>query len=405
MRLIFLIPKFPGQTHAFFWREILAMRQMHAEVRIVSTHRPSPDVAKHEFAREAMAEIYYLMPPRFGRAILQLLLRPIRTLKAVGYVLSLRETPLRQRIKHLGAILLAADLLQHAKQDAIDHIHAHSCGDAAHIVAICHCLGGPSYSLTLHGDLPVYGKDHAQKMRHAQFVSCVTRALQAQVAEKIGLPMEKLPVIWMGVDTDRFAPVASADAEAGQLRIVTVARLNRAKGHRHALKAARLAVDRGVNIQYTIAGTGTERESIEAMINELGLQRHVTLAGTLSEQQVLELLQRGTDVFVLPSVGLGEAAPVSVMEAMACGVPVISSIIGGTPDMITTDVDGILVKQGDEEAIAEAFVTLAGDPGLRRRLGAGARERAVQRFDYRSMARLLLDELNRASGRPTPAAP
>ena len=116
------------------------------------------------------------------------------------------------------------------------------------------------------------------------------------------------------------------------------------------------------------------------------------MTGTMSEAAVLELLQQA-DAFVLPSVGLGEAAPVSVMEAMACGLPVICSIIGGTPDMIRTGVDGLLIKQADEAALAEAMVLLAENVEERRRLGQAARERAVQFFDSRATARRLLEAI------------
>jgi colanic acid/amylovoran biosynthesis glycosyltransferase len=103
---------------------------------------------------------------------------------------------------------------------------------------------------------------------------------------------------------------------------------------------------------------------------------------------VLELLQ-ASDAFVLPSAGLGEAAPVSVMEAMAIGLPVVCSIIGGTADMITDGVDGLLIAQKDVAGLAQAFEKLARDLTLRQRLGQAARARAIEVFDYRVMAKKL----------------
>ena len=99
------------------------------------------------------------------------------------------------------------------------------------------------------------------------------------------------------------------------------------------------------------------------------------------------------DAFVLPSVGLGEAAPVSVMEAMACGLPVICSIIGGTADMIEHGKNGILVQQGDEDGLYRAMKELAGDVDRRLELGKAARRRAVEVFDSRYGAERLVERI------------
>ncbi|MBL8800230.1 MAG: glycosyltransferase family 4 protein, partial [Planctomycetia bacterium] len=220
-------------------------------------------------------------------------------------------------------------------------------------------------------------------------VSCVTGPLQKQIVGTVGLPVEKAPIIWMGVDTDRFHDAGKRSHQPGKLHLTTVARLNAMKGHRFALAALRKAVERGCDIRYTIVGEGEFRPQIEESIRTLGLGDRVTLTGTQSEDAILELLQ-AVDAFILPSVGLGEAAPVSVMEAMACGLPVICSIIGGTPDMIASGVNGILTPQEDEKAIEEALVLLCQNVEERRRLGQAARQRAVEAFDARQTAGKLL---------------
>jgi glycosyltransferase involved in cell wall biosynthesis len=157
------------------------------------------------------------------------------------------------------------------------------------------------------------------------------------------------------------------------------------------LTAVRLAVDAGLDIKYTIAGDGPSRDDIVSKIEELGLGSHVTLAGTLSETEVFDLLSRA-DASVLPSTGLGEAWPVSVMEAMGAGLPVIASIIGATPEMITPGQDGYLIRQHDERALFETISLLARDVGARREVGAAARRTARERFDVSITARALLNQ-------------
>ncbi len=388
----YLVPEFPSQTHVFFWREIQALRQAGVKVRLLSSRQPEPGSCRHEFAAAAARQTHYVYPPNILKALGVLATRPLKALKALRYVFGLRESPLKKRVKYCGMILCAADLLADARKHGYRHLHVHSCADAAHIAALCRILGGPTYSLTLHGDLPVYGTDHASKMAGAKLVAAVTRPLQRDVQEQVGVPAERTALLWMGVDTDAFRADGSRAYEPNRLHLVTVARLNETKGHVHALAAMRTALDRGCDIRYTIAGEGPHRKAIEAKIEELRLGDRVEMTGTMSEGAVRAQLQRA-DAFVLPSFGLGEAAPVSVMEAMACGLPVVVSIIGGTPDMIADGVDGLLIPQQDEPKLADAFIRLARDPEERRRLGRAARARAVSAFDARQTARRLLEAI------------
>ena len=394
----YLVPEFPSQTHAFFWREVRGMREAGQEVHLLSTRRPSDDACRHEWAEEARTETTYVHPPRWFSAVGWMIGHPVQTVKALRYVAGLKETRFSERMKILGMALPAAELARTSVELGLTHVHVHSCANAAHLAALAHCLGAPRYSLTLHGDLPVYGTDHASKMGGATFVSTVTRPLQGQVTEQVGLPSERVPVIWMGVDTQHFRPPAQPRRKprGKPLVLSTIARLNETKGHVHALRALRVALDEGCELEYRIAGEGPHRNEIEAEIERLGLEDHVTLLGSISEEEVRGLLD-ASHAFCLPSFGLGEAAPVSVMEAMACGLPVICSIIGGTRDMIDHDVDGLLCEQQDEEALAEAFTRIAREPATRRRLGQAARDRAVDEFDYRRVSFRLLGEIRSAA--------
>lgn len=367
-------------------------------VHMLSTRRPPADACTHPFAGPARAETEYLFPPG-AASLLELARRPARAAAAVWYVLGLRESSLGRRVRYLGLIPCAARLVRHARRRGIPHVHVHSCGDAAHVAAIGRVLGGPTYSLTLHGDLPVYGVDHASKMARAAAVVCVTRPLREQVTAAVGLPADRLPVLWMGVDFGEYRSPPRDDRPAGRLHAVSVARLNPAKGHRYALEAVRQAVDQGCDVRYSIAGSGDARRAIEADVARLGLTDRVALLGSLGEPEVRGLLERA-DAFLLPSVGLGEASPVAVMEAMASGLPVVASVIGGVPDMITDGEDGLLTPQADVPALTAAITRLARDVELRDRLGRAARARAARQFDSRVIAGRLLDALARLTGGP-----
>jgi len=374
-----LIPEFPSQTHIFFWREVVELRRVGIGVTLISTRRPPDAACRHEFAAAARAETHYVYPPRWLRALLVLVAHPIGAVRALGYLRRLERTTLRQRVMHLGLLLCAADLFDHARRRRLEHIHAHSCADAAHLVALCRVLGGPPYSLMLHGDLAVYGRDHASKMERASFVFCAGPHLVEQIVDGAHYPADRVIPSWMGIDTDRFVDAGARGYRPRVLHLITVARLDECKGHRFALAALRALVDRGVDARYTLVGEGPFRTAIENEITGLGLSDRVELVGTQSESEVLRLLQHA-DVFVLPSVGLGEAYGVATLEAMSCSMPVVCSRIGSIPLVVEHGVAGFLVDQGDVAGLMDAFDRLAADPALRRQMGAAARRRAVETF-------------------------
>jgi glycosyltransferase involved in cell wall biosynthesis len=398
------IPEFPSLTHIMIWRELTAWRARGEPFAILSTRQPDPSACPHAFAAEGRAMTHYVYPPRWGQVLGTLARHPVRTLAALRYVMGLRESTVRERLRALGFLACAADMYADARRQGIAHIHAHSCADSAHIVALCHELGGPSYSLSLHGDLPVYGKDHVSKMRKARFITADGSHLKRQMVEQVGVPPERVFVTCMGVNTDTFHDAGQRRYDPNRLHLATIARLNFSKGHVHAFEAMRRVLDAHpeIDLRYTVAGDGPYRAEVEAEIARLNLGDRVELVGSLSEEECIALLQR-TDVFLLPSIGLGEAWPVVVMDAMACGMPVVCSIIGATPEMIAQGVDGLLVEQKDSAAIAGHLVRLARDPEERRRLGAAARERAVASFDYRYRAGLLLDAIHQ--GKPPVVGP
>lgn len=384
MKIGYFVPEFPSQTHAFFWREIRAMEQAGHDVMIVSSRRPPADSCPHGFNEEARARTHYVFPPRRGFDLL--VTHPGRVGKALKYIANLDETPWRKRALLLSLVFSAADLVANCRQAGVGHVHFHSFANSAHLGALAHILGGVSYSLTLHGDLPVYGRDHAAKAANAAFCVGVTEPLLEQLRGVYAGPLHRIP---MGVDVDRFSGKVPTHPKNGALLAVTVARLTWTKGHRFFLQAMQQVVGEGFDIRYQIVGSGSHREEIENEIAALGLKDRVDLLGQLSEDEVLTLLQHA-DLLALTSVGKGEAAPVAVMEAMACGLPVICSRIGGTSAMIEDGSDGFLVEQGNVDEIAMALRRVASESETRNRISIAARKTAVKKFSHITSAERLL---------------
>jgi len=201
LRLGYLVPEFPGQTHVFFWREISALREMGEELLLISTRKPSAGACRHDFAPRAMAHTHYLFPPALQNMAAWTVIGCPGLKQASAYLNGLASSGFRSRVRQYGLLASAVELIRWARLQRVDHIHGHSCADSAHVLALARSMGGPSYSLTLHGDLAVYGMDHRLKMEKAAFVSVVGKHLRRQVQEQTCMPYERIFETCMGVDT------------------------------------------------------------------------------------------------------------------------------------------------------------------------------------------------------------
>lgn len=378
MNIGYLVPEFPGQTHGFFWREVLHIENAGDKVIIFSTRRPRDSVV-HAFSATAARRTSYLADIRLAD-LLNWIMAALSAARFLG-----RSDVRRLRgeqeswLKLFGLAVIGARLSSICRRDGIDHVHGHSCADAGYVLAFSRLAGGPPFSLSLHGDLAVYGRGHGFKCGKAKFVACVTDALRTQVREQVSDLAEEPQLIRMGIELDPANRKVNGWSAPRTLKIVTVARLNWMKGHLHAIAAVGELRKRGLSVHYDIIGDGDFSSEIAKEIEQAGLQQHVTLVGPVASDQIGRHLMN-YDAFVLPSVGLGEAAPVAVMEAMSAGIPVICSIIGGTPEMIQHERTGFLFAQGDERALADILATLAEHPELRERVGRAGQAHAHAHF-------------------------
>jgi len=401
LRLGVFIPEFPGMTHIFFWREIDALRGFGCRVQIFSTKRPAVGSCSHHFAKGDHGAVS-CWPPSVPRVLSTLIRRPRGSLRSLRYALEIKSSGSLPR--RLGLWMAALDHAASLRHCRTTHVHVHTCADGAHVVAMASRCADVSYSLYLHGGLEVYGSDHAHKFKRAAFILAASRRhLQEAIDRGIARASTSLPLP-MGVDL--AAVVDRRPRPLGPLRVITVARLNRAKGHRFALQAIRRCVDRGVDLRYSIVGSGDHSDDIAREIRELRLESVVEMLGPRDAAEVARILA-DHDVFLLSSVGMGEAAPVAVMEAMASGLAIVCSRIGDTEDMVRHDVDGLIIDQADVNGIAAALEALANDRPRLDRMGASARDRAGRIFDSRKQATQLLERVLQVvnSRRPDPDRP
>jgi glycosyltransferase involved in cell wall biosynthesis len=206
----------------------------------------------------------------------------------------------------------------------------------------------------------------------------VSEAIRRMVEQDRHVPRSKTRTIRYGVDVRKFRPSSGAAVRGAlgipsdRLVLGTVARLTEQKGHTFLIRAVPAVVSRFPNVTFLFAGDGPLRERLEAEAGSLGILKAVRFLGFRSD--VAELLSC-LDAFVLPS--LYEGLPNVVLEAMACGKPVVATAVDGTPEAVKDGVTGLLVPPRDPGALAEAILRLARNPGLRRSMGAAARQKVL----------------------------
>lgn len=392
-KLGYLVPQFPGQTHIFFWREILKIEEAGVEVCLFSTRPPPPGLISHAWSQAAMERTEYLASTSVPSLLATLPRLPLAELLRDG----LGRDFWRDVLISLPA---ARRLAQRCRARGIIHVHAHSCGRAAMIAALAHRVYGLSYSISLHGALEDYGPGQRFKWRGAKFAAVITEALLADIRPKLGDALPDRVVIQpMGVDTDRLRRDAPYEPprEGETLRLFTCARLHLVKGHQDVLQAVRMMLDQGIDVQLEIAGEddsggGGFHTVLDDKIAELGLSGHVTLLGAVPEEVVRDKLL-AAHIFVLAS--WHEPLGVAYMEAMSCGVPTIGTDAGGVRELISDGQDGVLVPPKSPEALVDAVKALAADPERCRRLSAAGRQTVVDRFGAGRGADTLIREASR----------
>jgi glycosyltransferase involved in cell wall biosynthesis len=229
-------------------------------------------------------------------------------------------------------------------------------------------------------------------MAQSKTVIAVSHAVAGH-AEGIGVNPNKLTVIANGVDVEEYSPAFYKGS--GRLRITCVGRLIGNKGPQHLLEAVPALHEAAADCEVVFVGDGPLLETLQARTTALGLDDNVTFLG--SRDDVADIL-RDSDVFVRPS--LTEGMPLAVLEAMACGLPVVATAVGGTGEVIRHLHNGLLVAPGDVPGLAKTLIDVATDASLRRRLGENARLSVEKDYSWERVIEANLDIYDELLGLP-----
>ena len=272
------------------------------------------------------------------------------------------------------------------KRLAIDIIHTHNPGPQFY-GAIVGCLTGLPVIHTKHGRNYPTDKKKVWLNRFSSFLTDKIVAVSQNAAD-VCLKVEKIPstkvsVILNGIDINSFFPAGNGPEKArGVVRIGIVARLSAEKDHQTLLKACKQLATHTTGFHLDIIGDGPLRDTLEKTIRTHRLNTYVSFSGM--RHDVPELL-RQLDMFVLSSTT--EGISLTLLEAMATGLPVVATSVGGNPEVVIDGETGYLVPPQNPEEMAEKLLLLIKDESLRRRMGENGRERVIAQFSIKGVAR------------------
>jgi N-acetyl-alpha-D-glucosaminyl L-malate synthase BshA len=290
------------------------------------------------------------------------------------------------------ALALTAKMIEVARTEKVDLFHLHYAVPHAVSAFLARQVlgaGAPKVLTTLHGtDVTQVGADARFQpltqftVRMSDGISAPSRWLAEEAYRNLGLDRDvAIEVIPNFVDTDRFCPPAATRKNPALPRVLTHTSNFRPLKRVEDVVRIFASVLAQVPARLQLVGDGPERTRIEALVHSLGLSDHVRFLG--EQVDLVELLQ-GSDIFLLPSST--ESFGLAALEAMACGVPVVASDVGGISEVVSDGEVGFLAAVGDVTAMAGHVLRLLTDESLHRRLSQAARRRAESQFQLEPAA-------------------
>ena len=305
------------------------------------------------------------------------------------------RTPIAERMEAAGVriryldkklgldVSMVPKLVRILKQEKPDVVHTHL--DVVKYAAAAAKLAGVRRCVhTVHNVAQKEAEGLARKINRVYFrlglakPVALSPQVQQTIAEVYGLPLDSIPVVYNGIDLSRCLPVESYEAHSPMV-LVHIGRFNEQKNHAALLRSYRSILRRHPDTRLDLLGDGELFADMQRYARELGIDDHVRFLG--SQSNVHPYLH-GADLFLLPSDY--EGMPMTIIEAMGTGLPVVATAVGGVPDMIEQEKSGLLVPR-EEDAVCEACCRLLEDASLRSRLGRAARQES-RRFSAEYMA-------------------
>jgi glycosyltransferase involved in cell wall biosynthesis len=295
---------------------------------------------------------------------------------------------------HLGPLL---------EKEGITGLHAHFAGMATRTAWWIKRLFGIPYSFTGHAnDIFVEQPDQrlplGQLIQEAEFVATETDFSTQYLQSKFPESASKIHRVYNGLELD---PFRQADPGADSLNMIAIGRLIPKKGFEVLVHACNILFSKGLQLHCRIIGAGPEHVPLRQLIDRFALGEYVELTGPKAQPEIVELLAQ-SNLFVFPAVedGTGDRdnLPTVIIEAMASGLPVVATGLGGIGEIVTHRVNGLIVPERDADALADAIAFLAEHADLRRSYGQNGLAVVKEKFRVETTVKGLIELFQRYFG-------
>lgn len=391
--IAYITQSFPSLTTTFIYREVLALRDIGFEIVTFAIWKPNVNKLSAE-SKGLVDTSFYVFPiswRKFFAAHLHFFFtRPVKYISTFFFVLTRRGESIKNRRRTFFHFFEAIYLASDAEREGIRHIHAHFTVNAATLALIIARMLDISFSFTAHNNFFTDRLILKEKLKAAKFfiaISQCSRDFLLQFLPEENL-QDKSHIVHCGVSPDDFSPPTHERTNQQPL-IFSLAQLVERKGLPVLVEACKILHERGYDFQCLIAGDGPQGSILERLILEYQIQDKVQLVGIVFQEQLSDYLDR-SDMFVLPCLtadnGDQDGIPVVLMEAMAMEIPTISTYVSGIPELIEDGQSGLLVREKDAVALADAIQRLLIDDELRRAIGKNGRQKVIQEFNIHENA-------------------
>ena len=395
-----------GVGNAWVGNELMALADRGIPFRLHSLHRPATTFFKSDRVKQIAEQTNYIYPLSPWRLLTGLLLAPFLFPRyffpALWNSIFGRKESFGIRLKSIVHFSVACAWAGSLRKQQVSHIHSqwiNSCGTVGMYAA---WLLNKPFSFTGHAaDLFRERCSLKDKIKRAQFIVCISSFHQDfYLAE--GADQSQLIISYCGIDTTLFSPCldSGSDAKTGPVRLISAARLVDKKGFKYLISACKSLEQQGVDFSCTIAGDGPLLNQLEYQIQQLHLGHRITLTGRPILQEDIPNFMRSGDIYCLPCVwasdGDVDGLPQMLMEAMACGVPVVSTNLVGIPDLVVDGESGLLAEPNSSAELAVKLRQLIDGSSLRCRLSLQGRQRVEHQFDIATCLNPLFEKFTQS---------